>query len=328
MDDIPVPIKPGSTKFTPRVRAFIRARGMAYSTEKTYIHWIKRYIRYHRYRHPADMGAAEIEGFLTHLVVQKNTAKATQDIAFNALIFMYKEFMSVELPDLNVVRSKKMPKIPVVFTHNEAKTVIAKLPATSRLVAELMYGSGLRIMEALRLRVKDIDFGMGIITVRSGKGNKDRRTLLPKAIAGKLEDQIQAVRSLHKYDTDRGFGEVYMPNALARKYPRAASSLEWQFLFPADKTSLDPRSNVMRRHHLHDSTVRKQVRSAIVESNILKHASCHTFRHSFATRLLQNNYDIRTIQELMGHSDVKTTEIYTHVVGQGGQGVLSPMDEG
>ena len=328
MDDIPVPIKPGSTKFTPRVREFIRSRGMAYSTEKTYIHWIKRYIRYHQYRHPADMGAAEVEGFLTHLVVQKNTAKATQDIAFNALMFMYKEFMKVELPDLNVVRSKKMPKIPVVFTHDEAKSVIAKLHEPTRLVAELMYGSGLRIMEALRLRVKDIDFGMGIITVRSGKGDKDRRTLLPKAIVDKLETQIQEVRSLHKYDTELGAGEVYMPNALARKYPYAASSLEWQFLFPADKTSRDPRSQIIRRHHLHDSTVRKLVRSAIKESNILKHASCHTFRHSFATRLLQNNYDIRTIQELMGHSDVKTTEIYTHVVGQGGQGVLSPMDEG
>lgn len=327
MDDIPVPIHSGATKFTPRVRAFIRARGMAYSTEKTYIHWIKRYIRYHQYRHPADMGAAEIEGFLTYLVVQKNTAKATQDLAFNALMFMYKEFMKVELPDLNVVRSKKLPKIPVVFTHGEAKSVINELPSPSQLVAELMYGSGLRVMEALRLRVKDIDFGMGIITVRSGKGNKDRRTLLPKVIASKLKTQVQTVKSLHRYDTELGVGEVYMPNALARKYPHAASSLEWQFLFPADKTSLDPRSNVMRRHHLHDSTVRKQVRSAIKECNILKHASCHTFRHSFATRLLQNNYDIRTIQELMGHSDVKTTEIYTHVVGQGGQGVLSPMDE-
>lgn len=327
MDDIPVPIKPGSTKFTPRVRAFIRARGMAYSTEKTYIHWIKRYIRYHQYRHPADMGAMEIEAFLTHLVVQKNTAKATQDLAFNALMFMYKEFMKVELRDLNVVRSKKTPKIPVVFTHDEAKSVINKLTSPSRLVAELMYGSGLRVIETLRLRVKDIDFGMGVITVRSGKGNKDRRTLLPKAITEKLKQQIELVKALHQYDVELGFGEVYMPNALARKYPHAASSLEWQFLFPADKRSLDPRSQVMRRHHLHDSTVRKLVRSAIVDSNILKHASCHTFRHSFATRLLQNNYDIRTIQELMGHSDVKTTEIYTHVVGQGGQGVLSPMDE-
>ncbi|WP_250655476.1 integron integrase [Alkalimarinus coralli] len=327
MDDIPIPIEPGSTRFIPSVRAFIRARGMAYSTEQTYIHWIKRYIRFHNYRHPKELSASDIESFLSYLAVQKSTAKATQDIALNAIVFAYREFMNIELCELNIVRAKKTPKIPVVFTHNEAKDVISRVAPPSQLAVELMYGGGLRVMEALRLRVKDIDFGMGVIIVRSGKGDKDRRTLLPKSLTKKLEAQINEVKALHRYDTERGVGGVYMPNALARKYPSAASSLEWQFLFPAEKASIDPRSNTVRRHHLHDSTVRKLVKKAINDAQVLKHASCHTFRHSFATRLLQNNYDIRTIQELMGHSDVKTTEIYTHVTGKGGQGVLSPMDE-
>ncbi len=325
MDDIPVPLDAKSTRFIPRLRIFIRAKGLAYSTEKTYLHWVKRYIYHHQYKHPDQMGAKEIEDFLTHLAIHHNTAKATQDIAFNALIFLYREFLKVEIRDLDIVRSKKSVKIPVVFTHDEAKLVISKLSSPSKLIAELMYGSGLRINEALRLRVKDIDFGMNTIVVRSGKGNKDRRTLLPNSVIEDLRAQIQEVTALHQYDMAAGFGEVYMPNALAKKYPNAGKSLGWQYLFPASKRSKDPRSNAIRRHHLHDSVVRKAVRNAVKESNINKQASCHTFRHSFATRLLQKNYDIRTIQELMGHSDVRTTEIYTHVVQR--RGVLSPMDE-
>ena len=324
--DIPRPIPDKPVRFLDQVRQFIRGQNKAYKTEKTYIHWIKCFIRFHGKQHPKDMGPRHIEAFLTDLAVRRHASVSTQRTALNALVFLYKQFLGQDLAELNFQYSSQARNIPVVFSHSEATRVIDLLPEPYRLMTHLMYGAGLRISECCRLRIKDLDFEMNVIIVRKSKGNKDRVTLLPKITVDRLHDQITLVESIHKRDIENGKGEVYLPFALGRKYPSAATELAWQYLFPAQNLSRDPRTDIERRHHIMDSTVQRCVRSAIRSSGILKKSGCHTFRHSFATRLLEAGYDIRTIQELLGHNDVKTTEIYTHVTKQGGLGVKSPAD--
>ncbi len=326
MDDIPIPLPAKPTRFIDRYRHFIRLQNKAYKTEKTYVQWAKRYIYFHNKRHPEEMGADEIEQFLDHLSTQGNVAKNTQKTALNALVFLYAKFLGIDLRDLKYQYASTPTRIPVVFSHSEAESVIANLNSPYSFMAQIMYGSGLRISECLRLRVNDIDFGMNVITVRRGKGDKDRVTLLPQKLITRFHQQITSVEFIHQRDMEDGVGEVYLPYALERKYPNAATDLGWQYLFPAQNLATDPRSGKKRRHHIMESSLQKAIKKAIIRSNIRKKSGSHTFRHSFATRLLENGYDIRTIQELLGHADVKTTEIYTHVVKHGGMGVRSPID--
>ncbi|WP_341581688.1 integron integrase [Marinobacter metalliresistant] len=326
--DIPTPIPAQPTRLLDKVRSFLRLRGMAYKTEKTYLFWIKRFIRFHGLQHPQDMGSPEVEAFLSHLVLQVNVSVSTQRVALNALVFLYREFLGQPLDELNFERARKPVKLPTVFSAEEAKSVIRNLEGEYKLVAMLLYGSGLRINEALRLRVKDVDFDMQQLIVRSGKGSKDRITLLPDRLIAPVQQQIDSALHQHQADLLKGFGSVYLPAGLARKYPNASQEPGWQYIFPAPEPSRDPRSGIRRRHHLLDRTVQKHIRRAIQAAGIHKLAGSHTFRHSFATHLLEAGYDLRTIQKLLGHSDVRTTEIYTHVVRKGGFGVRSPVDEG
>lgn len=319
-------------RFMDRFRAFIRSRNLSYSTEKTYTHWVLRYIRFHGRRHPETLTEREVDAFLSHLAVRRQCSPATQKIALNALVFLYREFLNRPLESLVFQRAKKAQRVPVVFSHREALAIITHLCGTNRLVAQLIYGTGMRISEVLSLRVKDVDFGMQQMTVCSGKGNKDRTTLLPESLADEIRVQIDKALALHKQDVAAGYGEVFMPFALARKYPGKAASPGWQYVFPAKKLSVDPRaqqadgSPIWRRHHILARSVQRAIANAMQKARVFKHGNSHTFRHSFATRLLESGYDIRTIQKLLGHSNVETTEIYTHVVKKGGFGVISPVD--
>lgn len=325
-EDVRVYVNPNSTKFIHRLRLFIRTQNKSWSTEKTYIHWIKSYIYFHNKRHPMEMGKEEVNAFLNHLSISRNCSPATQAIALNSLTFLYKQFLQKDIGELNFQYSKRQPKIPVVFTRDEANNVIDLLNQPHKLIAQILYGSGLRLNECLSLRVKDIDFGMNQILVMQGKGSKQRYTVLPNTLHNPIREHIEQTAALHQQDLTAGFGEVYMPNALNRKYRSAAKSLGWQYLFPSQNISTDPRSGVLRRHHIHSRSVQKAIKLAIKKAGIHKMASSHTFRHSFATRLLESGYDLRTIQELLGHSHIETTEIYTHVVRKDGKGVISPID--
>jgi integron integrase len=326
MDDIRIPVPPGSTRLLDQLRMDMRARGYAFSTERTYLHWIRRFIHFSQRRHPRDLGRAEIEAFLNHLAVTATVSPSTQRTALNALMYLYTKFLGREPESLSFSYAKPTRRLPTVLTHEEAGEIINHMSGTPRLMVELLYGSGLRLQECLNLRVKDIDFALNTITVRQGKGDKDRITLLPASIKERLQTQIQRTLALHQQDLADGQGEVYMPHALERKYPSAARDPAWQFLFPSTRLAADPRSGVIRRHHLHNTALRKHIRAAVAKTGIRKPVKSHTFRHSFATRLLQNGYDIRTIQKLLGHEDVTTTEIYTHVLNRGALGVISPID--
>lgn len=326
MDDIPHAIPSNSNRFIHSVRAGMRAKGYAYQTEKTYIHWIKRYILFHNKQHPKQLGGQHINKFLSFLGTEKFCSPATQRIALNALIYLYRKYFRIDLEDLNFEKARQRRRLPVVLTHHEVRRILEHLSGKHKLMVELLYGAGLRLNELLSLRVKDLDFELSTITVRSGKGDKDRATLFPESLKEPLKEQLLYVEKLHKRDIEDGFGEVYLPHALARKYPSAPKELGWQFIFPATKIGRDPRNGVLRRHHLHETTIRKHVGKARSKAGINKPVHCHTFRHSFATRLLQQGYDLRTIQKLLGHSDVKTTEIYTHVLNRGAMGVISPLD--
>jgi integron integrase len=309
------------------LRVDMRARGYALPTERTYLEWIKRFIVFNQRRHPAEMGQPEIENYLNHLAVVRTVSPSTQRTALNALMYLYTKYLGREHLELSFSFAKTTQRLPTVLTHQEAKEIIERMSGTPRLMVELLYGSGLRLHECLVLRIKDIDFALNTITVRQGKGDKDRVTLLPASVVERLQTQVQKVLILHQQDIADGYGEVYMPHALERKYPAAARSPGWQYLFPSTRLGTDPRSGVIRRHHLHNTGLRSYIRAAVAKTDIKKPVKAHTFRHSFATRLLQKGYDIRTIQKLLGHEDVTTTEIYTHVLGRGAMGVISPVDD-
>jgi integron integrase len=307
-------------------RAFIRSKHMAYKTEKTYCRWVLQFIRFHNLKHPKEMGGTEIDQFLSSLALSHNVAVNTQKTALNALVFLYQKFLKIDVGKLDFQLSNKPQTIPTVFSHAEAIAVIRELDGVYELLAKLMYGSGLRVMESVRLRVQDVDFANNCLIIRESKGNKWRRTLLPKSLIEPLKSQIELALAIHSKDLKEGFGEVYLPGALARKYPSAAKSPAWQYVFPAHSRSEDPRSNIIRRHHLGERAVQRRVKEALKQARIYKKAGCHTFRHSFATNLLRAGTDIRAIQEMMGHSNIATTQIYTHVVGIQERGVVSPID--
>jgi len=313
--------------FLESVRGIIRVKHLSYRTEESYIGWIRRYILFHNKRHPKDMGAAEVQSFLTHLAVEGNVAASTQNQAFAALLFLYQKVLQKPLGNIeDVVRAKLPKRLPDVLTKDEVTRVLAYMRGDEWLVANLLYGAGLRLLEGLRLRVKDVDFEYKQITVRDGKGAKDRVTVLPEKIITPLKEHLARVRLLHEEDLRLGFGEVFLPYALDRKYKNAATEWIWQYVFPAAKRSLDPRSDKQRRHHLSTSIIQRTVKNAAGQASIPKRANPHTLRHSFATHLLEVGYDIRTLQELLGHKDVRTTQIYTHVINRGGSGVRSPLD--
>ena len=307
------------------VRNKIRVKHYSIRTEKTYIYWIKSYLQFHSLQHPRELGASQIEAFLTHLAVDRKVSASTQIQALSALLFLYKVVLEIELPYLDdVTRAKKSSRVPVVFAPEEASIVIQNLQPPYSLMTRLLYGSGLRLMECVRLRIKDIDFHYKTITVRDGKGGKDRVTLLPDLVSGDLKLQMTKTKELHDFDRLAGHGLVYLPFALEKKY--ASGEWGWQYVFPSNTRSIDPRSGVERRHHVGEQSLQRAVKRAIKLSGIPKQVSTHTFRHSFATHLLQAGYDIRTVQDLMGHRDIRTTQIYTHVLERGGNAVKSPLD--
>ncbi len=313
--------------FLARVRAAIRLRHYSIRTEQAYLYWIRRFIRFHNRRHPEEMGAPEVERFLSHLAVHDQVAAATQNQALNALVFLYKAVLDRPLGDIDAIRAKRSQRLPVVLSKAEVRRLFRCLDGKQWLVACVLYGSGLRLMECLRLRVKDIDFEHRAILVRDGKGGKDRVVTLPDEITIPLRRHLQSVKNTHQKDLADGYGEVYLPHALARKYPNAGVSWAWQYVFPSARRSVDPRSSVTRRHHMDESSVQKAIKQALRRAGIDKPASCHTLRHSFATHLLERGMDIRTVQEQLGHKDIRTTQVYTHVLKRGGNAVRSPLGD-
>jgi integron integrase len=331
-------------KLLDQMSDLLRLKHYSIRTEQAYLSWVKRFIVFNKtpqgaFRHPDEMGAAEIRAFLTHLAVEQNVAASTQNQALSALLFLYREVLGVELEPIDVVWAQKPKRLPTVLTREQVRAVITALSGDNQLVARLLYGSGLRLLEALRLRVKDLDFDYCQITVRDGKGEQDRVTMLPQSLVEPIQQHLQRVKLIHLRDLEHGHGAVYLPYALERKYPNANQEWGWQYVFPANKLSVDPRAlpspagrgaggeGVLRRHHLGESSPQRTVRQAARLAGIAKPVSCHTFRHSFATHLLEAGYDIRTVQELLGHKDVKTTMIYTHVLNRRCLAVRSPLDE-
>jgi integron integrase len=310
-----------------QVREAVRARHYSLRTEEAYVRWTKRFILFHDKRHPRDMGVQEVQQFLTHLAVEGRVAAATQSQALSAIVFLYQQVLKQDIGWIdNVVRAKQPHRVPVVLTQDEVAAVLRHLSGTTWLMATLLYGSGLRLMECLRLRVKDLDFAYHQIVVRDGKGQQDRVTMLPQQVQEPLQHHLAAVKQLHEQDCQAGGGHVYLPYALERKDPNASGAWAWQYVFPAATPSRDPRTGSVRRHHVHRLVLQRAVQAAVRKANIPKAASCHSLRHSFATHLLEAGYDIRTVQELLGHKDVSTTMIYTHVLQRGGRGVKSPAD--
>jgi len=306
----------------------MRLRHYSSRTEESYVQWIRRFIRFSGGRHPRELGAPEIEAFLSHLAVDGHVAAATQNQALNAISFLYKRVLDREIGDLGViVRAQKPRKLPVVLTRSEVRALLARLDGVPRLAAGLMYGAGLRLMETVRLRAKDLDLKRAELVVRDGKGGRDRITVLPARLLGPLRDQLEYARGLHLADLSEGFGSVFLPDALARKFSGADREWAWQYVFPAAMRSRDPRSGALRRHHFGEAAVQRAVKRAVREAGIVKLASCHSLRHSFATHLLESGYDIRTVQQLLGHRNVATTMIYTHVLNRGGLAVKSPLDQ-
>ena len=317
------------SKLLEQVREAVRTRHYSIRTEEAYLRWVREYILFCGKRHPAELGAADVSAFVSYLAVGRNVSASTQTQALSALLFLYREVLSLPIGWVDDVERAKQPKrLPVVFTREEARAVLGHLREEAWLMASLLYGSGLRLMECIRLRVKDVDLTQFQLTVRDGKGGKDRVTVLPATLAEPLQRQLERARALHESDLREGFGHVYLPYALARKYPNADREWCWQYVFPARHRSADPRSGREQRHHIAETALQKAVKRAIRKAGVAKPGSCHTFRHSFATHLIEAGYDIRTVQELLGHASVETTQIYTHVLNKGGRGVKSPLDEG
>jgi integron integrase len=314
-------------KLLDQVSTVARLKHLSTRTEKAYRHQIKRFIVFHKLRHPQNMREEEILAYLSHLAIDRNVAASTQNVALAALLFLYRDVLKIDLNRIEDIERARLPtRLPVVFTRDEVKAILKQLSSVDHIVASLMYGTGLRLMECLRLRIKDIDFSYNQIFIRSGKGEKDRVTMLPISLKEPLRKHMLTVKLIHQTDLKQGLGEVHLPYALARKYSGAARQWGWQYLFPAGEITKDPRTNKLRRHHIHESKVQRAVKNAIRTARIVKRGSCHTLRHSFATHLLEDGYDIRTVQELLGHKDVRTTMIYTHVLNRGGRGVKSPLD--
>lgn len=331
MSDASAPSKVESSLTQPKllvqVHEAIRRRYYSRRTEEAYLHWIRRFIYFHEKRHPASMGEAEVTAFLNHLALDRKVAASTQNQALSALLFPYKEVLGCELPWLDgVQRPTRPPRLPTVLTRAEVERLLAQLQGTRWIMASLLYGAGVRVMECVRLRVKDVELSYRQILVRDGKGERDRVTMLPALLIEPIRAHLERVRMLHARDLREHYGEVQLPYALSRKYPRAATEWCWQYVFPSHNRSRDPESGKMRRHHLDVSVAQRAVKDAAIAAGITKHVSCHTLRHSFATHLLESGYDIRTVQELLGHADVSTTMIYTHVLNKGGRGVTSPLD--
>lgn len=310
-----------------QVREAIRTRHYSLRTEEAYIRWTREYILFYGKRHPAELGAREVSAFISHLAVGRKVAASTQTQALSALLFLYREVLALPIGWVDdVERAKKPKRLPVVFTREEARAVLSRLRDEPWLMASLLYGSGLRLMECVRLRVKDLDLSRSRITVRDGKGGKDRVTVLPASLVEPLKRQLERAAALHELDLREGFGQVYLPYALARKYPAADREWCWQYVFPARHRSRDPRSGREQRHHIAETALQKAVKRAVGAAGVARPGSCHTFRHSFATYMIEAGYDIRTVQELLGHASVETTQIYTHVLNKGGRGVKSPLD--
>lgn len=322
------PSAPRPPKLLDRLRQACRVRHFSIRTEDAYADWVERFIRFHDIRHPDTMAEPQVNAFLTHLAVERNVAASTQNQALAALLFLYEHVLNRPLDRLEMIRANRPRRLPVVLTRREVRDLLAHLHGTYRLMAQLMYGAGLRLLECLRLRVKDVDFERGEIVVRQGKGNKDRITMLPVAVRPPLREHLERVRQLHVKDLQAGLGRVYLPDALSVKLPQAATEFRWQYVFPSAKISVDPRSGTRRRHHAHESAVSKAITEAVRAAGITKRATSHSLRHSFATHLIEDGYDIRTVQELLGHEDVSTTMIYTHVLNKAGHAVKSPLDVG
>jgi len=315
-------------KLIPQLKEEIRRRNYSYSTEKSYSSWVIRYVRFHQMVHPSELSEKHVTSFLNHLANDLNVAASTQNQALSALVFLYEYILKKPVQSLeDLKRAKKPKRLPVVLTEKEVESILQHLRGLNKLMISLIYGSGLRISEALRLRVLDIDFDYKQITVRDGKGLKDRVTILPETLISDLRLQVEKVARLHEQDLMKGYGKTVLPNALAKKYPQAAAQLKWQYVFPSKQRNKDPRSGIVHRYHISPRYIRKELQKALAKCNIQKHATPHTFRHSFATHLLQNGYDIRTVQDLLGHKSLKTTSVYLHVLNRGGHGVKSPLDK-
>jgi integron integrase len=324
-EDSPPYAKP---KLLDRLRQELRARHYSRRTEQAYVLWVKRFIFFHGVRHPAQMAEPEINAFLTHLAVKEHVTASTQNQALAALLFLYRHVLGRQIGDLGeVIRARKPRRLPVVLSRDEIKAVLAHLRGDKLLMASLMYGAGLRLMECLRLRVQDIDFSRNEILVRGGKGAKDRVTMLPTSLKAPLREQLNRAKVIHERDLAEGWGRVLLPDALDRKYPNAPKEWRWQWVFPQETRWKNTTTGEQGRHHVHESIIQKAVTAAARKAGLAKRATCHTFRHSFATHLLESGYDIRTVQELLGHKDVRTTMIYTHVLNRGGKGVKSPIDD-
>ena len=324
---MPDPNEDHPPKLLTQLRERLRFLHYSIRTEQQYVQWVRRFILFHGKRHPAEIGGAEVEAFLTHLAVEGHVAAATQNQALSALLFLYREVLGQSLPWLDqVVRAKRSARLPVVLSRHEVARVLERMDGVHGLMARLLYGTGMRLMKCVRLRVKDVDFERGEVLIRDGKGAKDRVTMLPSSLIEPLRVQLRARRQLYEDDLQKGLASVYLPDALERKYPNAATDWGWQYVFAAVGYSLDPRSGLERRHHRDEKLLQRAMKKAVLAAGLAKPATPHTLRHSFATHLLESGYDIRTIQELLGHKDVATTMIYTHVLNKGGRGVTSPLD--